>query len=219
MIKISKRLEAIANLVPENTKIVDIGCDHGLLDIYLIQTKKIKSLIATDNKETALNNIKNNLKKYKLQNKIETRLGSGLDIIKEDEIDTIIMSGLGTHTIVGILINNRNKLTNVDTIIIQSNNYIDFLRKKITSIGYYIENEKLVKDSNIIYTIILFKKGKKYYSKKELYFGPILIKENNKLFQEKKEQDLITLNKIYKLIPKNHLHHKIKIYKQIRLFK
>ena len=90
------------------------------------------------------------------------------------------MSGLGTHTIVGILINNKSKLTNVDTIIIQSNNYIDFLRKKITSIGYYIENEKLVKDAGIIYIIIVFKKGKKHYSKKELYFGPILIKENNK---------------------------------------
>ena len=219
MIKISKRLEAIANLVPENTKIVDIGCDHGLLDIYLVQTKKINSLIATDNKKTALTNAKNNIKKYKLNNKIETRLGSGLDIIKEDEIDTIIMSGLGTHTIVGILINNKNKLTNVDTIIIQSNNYIDFLRKKITSIGYYIENEKLVKDAGIIYTIIVFKKGKKHYSKKDLYFGPILIKENNKLFQEKKKQDLITLNKIYKLIPKNHLHHRLKIYNQIRMFK
>ncbi len=219
MIKISKRLEAIANLVPENTKIVDIGCDHGLLDIYLVQTKKLKSLIATDNKITALTNAKNNIKKYKLNNKIETRLGSGLDIINENEIDTIIMSGLGTHTIVGILINNKSKLTNVDTIIIQSNNYIDFLRKKITSIGYYIENEKLVKDAGIIYIIIVFKKGKKHYSKKELYFGPILIKENNKLFQEKKNQDLITLNKIYKLIPKNNLHHRLKIYKQIRLFK
>lgn len=219
MIKISKRLESIANLVPENTKIVDIGCDHGLLDIYLVQTKKIKSLIATDNKETALNNAKKNIKKYKLQSKIETRLGSGLDIINKDEIDTIIMSGLGTHTITGILINNKNKLTNVDTIIIQSNNYINFLRKKITSIGYYIENEKLVKDSGLIYTIIVFKKGKKHYSKKELYFGPVLIKENSKLFQEKKKQDLITLNKIYKLIPKNHFHHKFKIYNQIRLFK
>ena len=171
MIKISKRLEAIANLVPENTKIVDIGCDHGLLDIYLVQTKKINSLIATDNKKTALTNAKNNIKKYKLNNKIETRLGSGLDIIKEDEIDTIIMSGLGTHTIVGILINNKNKLTNVDNIIIQSNNYIDFLRKKITSIGYYIEDEKLVKDAKIIYTIIVFKKGKKHYSKKTYILG------------------------------------------------
>jgi len=219
MIKISKRLEEIANLVPNNTKIIDIGCDHGLLDIYLYQNKNIKAIIASDNKEQALNNAKKNIKKYKLQNKITTRLGNGLDVVDKEEIDTIIMSGLGTHTIVGILINNRNKLNNVENIIIQSNNYIDFLRKKITSIGYYIDNEKLVKDSGIIYTVILFKKGRKHYTKKELYFGPILLKENSNLFQEKKENDLLVLKKIYKLIPKNHIHHKLKIYFQIKLFK
>ena len=39
MIKISKRLEAISSLVPVNSNIIDIGCDHALLDIYLIQNK------------------------------------------------------------------------------------------------------------------------------------------------------------------------------------
>ena len=39
MIKISKRLEAISGLVPNNSKVIDIGCDHGLLDIYLYQNK------------------------------------------------------------------------------------------------------------------------------------------------------------------------------------
>ena len=39
MIKLSKRLEAISSLVPNNSKIIDIGCDHGLLDIYLYQKK------------------------------------------------------------------------------------------------------------------------------------------------------------------------------------
>ena len=39
MIKLSKRLDAISSLVPINSKVVDIGCDHGLLDIYLYQNK------------------------------------------------------------------------------------------------------------------------------------------------------------------------------------
>ena len=39
MIKISKRLEAISSLVPINSNIIDIGCDHALLDIYLYQKK------------------------------------------------------------------------------------------------------------------------------------------------------------------------------------
>ena len=37
MIKLSKRLEEISSLVPLKARVVDIGCDHGLLDIYLYQ--------------------------------------------------------------------------------------------------------------------------------------------------------------------------------------
>ena len=48
MIKISKRLETISSLVPINSSIIDIGCDHALLDIYLIEKKIAKKAIASD---------------------------------------------------------------------------------------------------------------------------------------------------------------------------
>lgn len=219
MIKISKRLKEIAELVDDNSRIVDIGCDHGLLDIYLIEKCPNLKIIATDIKESALDNAKKNISKFNYEDKIETRLGNGLEVVSVDEVDTIIMSGLGTHTIVGILLSNLKKLKDIDTLIIQSNTQLDFLRKKITSIGYYIECEKLVKDANIIYTIIKFKKGKKYYSRKELYFGPVLIKENSKLFNEKKKYDLMILNKIYSNVPNSHFIYKMKLKSILRLFK
>ena len=58
MNKISKRLELIASFIPDNSKVIDIGCDHGLLDIYLYQNKKNISIIASDINEQALNNAK-----------------------------------------------------------------------------------------------------------------------------------------------------------------
>ena len=70
MIKISKRLEAISSLIPNNSKIIDIGCDHGLLDIYLYQKKISTKLIASDINENALNNAKDNIKKNKLITKL-----------------------------------------------------------------------------------------------------------------------------------------------------
>ena len=65
MIKISKRLEVISGLVPNNSKVTDIGCDHGLLDIYLYQKNISKKIIASDINENALNNAKENIKKNK----------------------------------------------------------------------------------------------------------------------------------------------------------
>lgn len=219
MNNLSNRLKEIASFIPDNVKIVDIGCDHALLDIYLYKNRKNIKIIASDINENALEQAKKNIKKYKLDKSIETRLSNGLDNINSDEIDTIVISGMGSHTIVGILRMNQKKLINVDNIIIQSNNHIDFLRERILELNYYIDSEKLVKDNNIIYTIISFKKGKKRYNKKEIYFGPYLLKENNNLFKEKNKQDLEKLEYLYKIIPKSHILHRIKIKNKINMYK
>ena len=220
MIKISKRLEAISSLVPINSNVIDIGCDHALLDIYLYQQKISQKIIASDINENALNNAKENLKKSKLEQNIETRLGNGLDTLKgTDGIDTIIISGMGAHTAVGILKNNPSKLENITTIIIQSNTKLAFIRKEVTKLNYIIDSEIMVEDNKKIYTIIKFIKGKKHYNKKELYFGPILLKTNTKLFQEYNKKELNKLNIYLKLLPKNNVVDRYKIKKEKRLYR
>lgn len=219
MNNLSNRLKEIASFIPDNVKMVDIGCDHALLDIYLYKNRKNIKIIASDINENALEQAKKNIKKYKLDKFIETRLSNGLDNINSNEIDTIVISGMGSHTIVGILRMNQKKLINVDNIIIQSNNHIDFLRERIIELNYYIDSEKLVKDNNIIYTIISFKKGKKRYNKKEIFFGPYLLKENSILFKEKNKQDLEKLEYLYKIIPRSHILHRIKIRNKINMYK
>ena len=220
MIKLSKRLEAISSLVPVNSNIIDVGCDHALLDIYLYQNKISNKIIASDINTNALNNAKENIKRYKLTNQIETRIGNGLDILDEkDNIDTVIISGMGAHTIIGILKNNYHKLKKIDTIIIQSNTKLSFLRSEMSKLNYKIDNELIVIDNKKIYIIIKFIKGKQKYTKKELYFGPILLKNNPKLFQEYNSKELSKLNDILKILPKNSIIDKYKIKKEIKLYK
>jgi len=216
MIKLSARLKVLTEFIDDNRNVVDIGCDHGLLDIYLVQNRSNIRVIASDVNESALNNAKNNIKKYKLDNEITTVLSNGLDNIDVKDIDTIVIAGMGAHTAVGILYNNLKKLKNVTKLVIQSNNDLDFLRYKVTKIGYYISGERLVKDSGIIYTVIEFRKGYKWYSKKQLYFGPYLLKENSDLFREKCEYELKKMKEFYPMIPKKHYHHRFKIYWKIK---
>ena len=219
MIKLSKRLEAISSLIPNNSKVIDIGCDHGLLDIYLFQKKISKKIIASDVNNNALSNAVKNIKKHNLENNIETRLGNGLDTLKEtDDINTIIISGMGAHTIVGILKNNVKKLKKIEHIIIQSNTKIEFLRREIIKLNYFIEDEDLVEDNKKIYTIIKFKKGKKKYTKKELFFGPILVKKNSVLFQKYNQQELAKLNILLKMMPKNKIIERYKIKRKIKQY-
>ena len=220
MIKLSKRLEAISSLIPNNSKVIDIGCDHGLLDIYLYQKKISNKVIASDINENALNNAKENIKKNKLEDFIETRLGNGLDTLKEnDDIDTIIISGMGAHTVVGIIKNNLNKLKNINTIVVQSNTKIQFLRKEMTKLNYLIEDELLIEDNKKIYTIIKIIRGKKKYSKKELFFGPLLLKKNSNLFQDNNKSELSKLQKLLNSLPKNKIIDRYKLKKKIRMYK
>ena len=155
-----------------------------------------------------------------MKERIDIRLGSGLSVINEsDQIDTIVIAGMGANTIIGFLKYSQDKLKNINKIIIQSNTDLYFLRKNMVSMGYYIDDEKLVIDKNIIYTIIAFKKGKKKYSYKELYLGPILLDKNSELFRKKCKKDYNTINMILNNINNGHFLYKIKLKKKIKILK
>ena len=219
MIKLSKRLEVISSLIPNNSKIIDIGCDHGLLDIYLYQNKISDKIIASDINENALNNAKENIKKNKLEKYIETRLGNGLETLKDtDDINTIIISGMGAHTAIGILKNNQSKLKKINTIVIQSNTKLEFLRKEIIKLNYCIEDEILIEDNKKIYTIIKFIKGNKKYNKKELYFGPVIMKKNTELFKSNNKKEITKLEILLKQLPKNKIIDRYKIKKKLQMY-
>ena len=220
MIKLSKRLEAISSLIPNNSKVIDIGCDHGLLDIYLYQKKISTKIIASDINENALSNAKKNIERYNLSQYIDTRLGNGLDTLKNsDDINTIVISGMGAHTAIGILRNNIEKLKKINTIVIQSNTKIDFVRKEIIKLNFLIDKELLIKENNKYYTIIKFIKGKKKYNKEELFFGPILLKNNTEIFQEYNLAELDKLYLLLKILPKNKIIERYKIKYKVKKYK
>lgn len=218
-VKISKRLESITHFVKDHSKIVDIGCDHAFLDIYLYKNKEGIEIVASDINEHALENAKKNIHKYQLEDKIKTRLGSGLDVIEKEEVDTVIMAGMGSFTMIKILNDGLDKISSLKQIIVQSNTNLELLRKEIIKKGFYIAGEEIVKENNLYYVVINFERGKKKYNKKQLYFGPVLLEENSSLFQEKKMKELEKLLQIQKKIPRRKLFLKIRMHFLIRLYK
>ena len=152
-----------------------------------------------------------NIKLYNVKN-IETRLSDGFKKIDiKDNVDTVIMSGLGDAKIISILKEAEEKLDKVNNIIIQSNVGVSNIRKFLTNNNYYIDNEKLVKENNIIYTVISFKKGYKRYTKKEIEYGPVLLKNKDELFNELIINKISKNNYVINKLPKNKLFKKISL--------
>lgn len=174
--KLTKRLIAIASLVDRGVNVIDIGCDHALIDIYLTLYNK-NTCIASDINKNALSIAQNNIKKYNLD--IKTVLSNGFKNIDISKNTTAIIAGMGTVNIIEIL--SGSDLTNLDNIIIQSNTNLYELRKHLYELGYYIENEKIVFERNIYYIIIKFKKGIKIILENELKFGPLIIKSKDNI--------------------------------------
>ncbi len=210
--KLSKRLKSLAALVSSDDIVADIGCDHAYLDIYLVQNNIVPLTLACDINEKALNNGIKNIKKYGLEDKITTRLSDGIEFLNED-INTLIISGMGTSTIIKIL-SNKN-INQINKLIIESNNNHFLLRTYLTNHGFYISHEGTIYDNGKYYINIVFLRGSKKYSAKELKYGPLLIKGNKDYYEY-----LYNKNKqIYENIPKYKIIERIKLLKDIKYFK
>lgn len=176
---LSKRLASIKSFVESNDKIVDVGCDHGYLSIELYEKKLCNSIIATDINKNALENAKKNIRERNLN--IRTVLTDGLKNISTKDYDTVIISGMGTNTILHIL-NNKEKLKNVKKIILQSNNNRVELREKMQKIGYYLKDENIVYENKKYYITMLYIKSNEKNTKNEIRYG-ILKKEHIEYYQ------------------------------------
>ena len=85
--------------------------------------------------------------------------------------------------------------------------------------NFYIDNEELVKVGKFIYQIIVFKKGRKRYSKKEYFFGPKLLEKKGKLFEEYYKRELVSREILIKVLPKNYRWKKFLVKREIKLLK
>lgn len=149
--KLSRRLQAISDLIKPNSKIIDVGADHAFLDIYLNIYKNCQCL-AIDKSKYCTKTAIENAKKYKADIKAITN--DGLKNIKlNDEI--IVISGMGTRNIMKILnFDLKNDL------ILSSHTNIDDLKEFLKNKGYYIYKEVIIEEYKT-YDVIYARKEEK----------------------------------------------------------
>ena len=216
--KINDRLKAIGDLVSANSFCLDVGCDHAFLDIYLVKQDKGIKAIASDIAEGPLDQARQNIQREGLEKEIEVRLGNGLDTYSS-EVDTVIISGMGGRNMIGIFKNNIKVLKEIDTIIISPNNYQEDVKRFLCKNGFVIDDEVMVKEKKFIYQIIKFVKGKKNYSKKEYFFGPIFLQKKDNLFKEYYNRELKSREILLEVLPKNYRLKKLLVKREIKVIK
>lgn len=186
--KITKRLENIANLVERGKSVIDIGTDHGLVPLYLAKNNISKDIIATDISAKSLKKLEDKLDKN-LENIIKTEVCDGLDGIDIKENQIAIIAGMGAITIIDILSKDIDKVRKLEYVICEGNIGNEKLRKFLNENNFIIDRDFLIKDGRKHYDIIRFKNGSdRKLSLGEIYFGKFIYSENNPLLMKRIEQ-------------------------------
>lgn len=175
MINLNKRLACVASKVNNDDIVIDVGCDHAFLSIFLKQ--KGIDVLASDVKDGPVQIAISNIKKYNVS--INVMCMDGIENIP-DYIDTVVISGMGSLTMKKILV--KEKLGNIKKIILSPNNDFDVIRRHLVDLDYIIIDEEMVFEHGKFYPVITFIKGKKKYNELEYKYGPCFINGNDNNF-------------------------------------
>ncbi|MFA6074972.1 MAG: class I SAM-dependent methyltransferase [Negativicutes bacterium] len=203
-IKLSARLTAIANMVPTGAKVVDIGADHALVPIFLLQKEISDFVIAVDVNCGPLAAARQNIHKYGFDKTICVRLSDGFAEITAGEVDTAIIAGMGGSQIVKILDDKIDIVNRLNWLVLQPQESAALIREWLIVNNWEIVDERLIEENDIIYEIIRAANGQK---KKDLLdsfvtltlpyeVGPILFRRRDPLLVKIIEANVSCIERI-----------------------
>ena len=195
--KLTPRLQAIADSIIDCEVLADIGTDHAYLPIYLVLNGKITKAITTDINKGPIEIAEKRIKKYKLEDKIETRQGSGLTVLKPLEADAIVIAGMGGMLIAEIIEQSKAVAAASKLLVMQPMLDSGKLRSYLLQNGFEIFEEELAKEDRKVYEIIWAKyTGNCIQTTSIMDIGPIIIHKKHLLARDLIERKTAELNSI-----------------------
>ena len=197
--KLTDRLLKIASLVSDGKKIADIGTDHGYIPVYLLKEGKVPFAVLADVNKGPLDNAHKEFIQNNLLDKVDLRLGSGIEILEIGEVEEVIIAGMGGILISELLEAKKEVAHNVEKLILQPMQAQEELRYYLLNNGYEILEEVLVREDFRIYEIIVAKyTGKNTIIEDEIYYevGIKLLENKDSLFNDFIEKKIKTYSSI-----------------------
>jgi len=172
-IALDPRLSMIARLVGTCDCCADIGCDHGRLGAYLLQSGQCRRVLLTDISGPSL------MKARRLINSLGLSEGAGFCVgdgalALGEPVQAAVIAGMGGVTIAEILRKGRERLGDA-SLILQPNVAAPQLRSALSECGYAIVDERVAQDGRRSYIIILAKPGPSRYTPRQRIVGPVLL--------------------------------------------
>ncbi|MCC0708087.1 class I SAM-dependent methyltransferase [Clostridioides sp. ES-S-0190-01] len=205
--KLTDRLLKIASLVSDGKKIADIGTDHGYIPVYLLKEERIPFAVLADVNKGPLDNARKEVIQNNLLEKVDLRLGSGIEVLEIGEVEEVIIAGMGGILISELLEAKKEVAHSIEKLILQPMQAQEELRRYLLNNGYEILTEALVREDFRIYEIIVAKyTGKNTIIEDEIQFevGIKLLENKDSLFYDFVEKKIKTYSAIVNQLEGKH---------------
>ncbi len=199
-IKLSERMEALAEMVTPGSRLADVGCDHAFLPIELCRTGRIPSAIAMDVKPGPLARAQEHIAACGLEDRIETRLSDGMEKLGEKEADAVLIAGMGGLLIARILTERAIPESVKELILAPQSEFVD-VRRCVREIGFVITDEDMVLEDGKFYPMIKAARGQAPSVDADTQvledaFGPILLASRHPVLHKWLERELAVTDEI-----------------------
>ena len=208
----------VASMAEKGSRVIDCGCDHGLVPIWLVQNDIAVHVTAADISEGPLSAARRNIGEAGLSDRIDILLSDGITECTPGLDDTLLIAGMGGPLMLDILERSTAKTSSFSHFIFQPQSAIEDFRKRIRQLGM-----KIICEKNIF-------EGGKYYAamsavyerddSKELY-------ERSQLCSDKQQSS--TIDDVLRLYDRygrsllegadpvllSHIRREMKMYKKI----
>ena len=163
--KAKKRIECILKEISEvsnsyhekqNLVLLDVGTDHGMVAYDAIKNGFVGRVICSDISKKSLEKAVNVFKiDGNFDKNADFRVGDGLHVIGQNEkIDICVIAGMGSHEIVKILLESKNKIDNVKFFIFQTATDDESLVSVLNKLGFDFLFDKFIFDAGHVYRTI-----------------------------------------------------------------
>lgn len=205
--RLDKRLQAVASLVPQGSRFADIGTDHAYLPVWLLEQGVIASAVAGDIAAGPCQAARTTVAMHGAASSIAVRQGSGLAVLSPGEEDCIAICGMGGSTIISILAADMAVAKGAQRLLLQPMAGAAALRRWLVAQGWCITREALVDDEPHFYEIICAERaekcaarasdaGEQCYSEVEYLVGPALLRDGHPLLAKQIARQQASLHEL-----------------------
>lgn len=183
-VELSKRLQAVADMVSVGNRVCDVGCDHGFVSIYLVEQGISPRVLAMDVRKGPLSAATEHVSERGLTAYIATRLSDGLHNYNIGEADTLVCAGMGGRLMQRILSEEQEKTDSFQEMVLQPQSELEDFRRFLYQQGYHITEENMIEEDGKFYPLMLVKKSEQTAPVPDRIacrYGPLLLRNQSQV--------------------------------------